>query len=296
MRAYRDDHHAQSVKQRPGRAAVPSAAAGILALQRMVGNAEVARSITRAIPVQRAVTLQSDDGASVLTDRDVCDLLVEEGGSAIPFAVVGLMSQENAIGDSHALYARAQQLAATAEPEPTIEDYFASVVQQRSAQASTQAAVWEVEYDQIARLLADTRVNVDQDDLEHVQDEGIATSGLATCVAVGLTARRGPTRYSALAHWSTITSPRSLFRTIEDSFTGDQDDWPRLNQMDSVKYFAVGGSRDSMKEQAELLEYMIRTGRTTAGVKMVNDEHLRDRGKIVVIDNAGHIFYGVTPD
>lgn len=228
-------------------------------------------------------------------------LLAKKDHSEIHLAIVRDLAKENWFGEKSAFIAEAIRRNGRFLPHPeggendwTIEDYYHSLVNQKSKQMTGPPAE-EHQYNEMEQLIGDLEkdLDVDMDEIKKVQDHGIGTSRLATCVAVGMSGKLGESRFTVMTHWSMTDDPEDFFSDLESRFDG-ANNWPNLGQLQDLKYVVVGGSRQSVKSQTELLDFMIKAGRTNASVALVNDPGLRHRSKIAVITSTGQVKYGIS--
>ncbi|MFI9810640.1 hypothetical protein [Saccharothrix variisporea] len=289
MRVHQQSEEPRPVVHRGSPAPVPR---GLLALQATAGNAAVT-----SLVVQRAITLTDERGHHPLTIRQACDLLEGEEHHDLPFAAVRQLWRQNWTGTRADFLRAAQDLRHLSGP--AIEDFYAAQAAQYAATVRANATPRVVlhDYDQVSQAISHLRKSedaVDMDEALAAKNARLGTASLATCIAVGMTfADHTGARFTALAHMTAAQQPADVFDDLEDELER-LDGYPMRNERVGVRYFVVGGSRDSARLQVELLEHMIARRYLGGDVVLVNDRELRRRTKVVVVDADGTVRYGVS--
>ncbi|HEU4322710.1 MAG TPA: hypothetical protein VFS21_06135 [Roseiflexaceae bacterium] len=237
--------------------------------------------------------LGSQSNGQRLNLRQACEELAEAGHGGIVFQAVVEMVQENWFGHSRAAFVNTARLRSQGMQGPTIDDTFAMMVQQQANRLTT-GQVQEVQDQNLQKYIKDNKVaDLNMDSPDVIQGKAIATTGLATCVAVGFTATHGQHRYNAIYHWSGVESPAGVFAAFRAAFDEADDSMPQFSQLQDVTYYVVGGSRDSVLSQLQLLEYMGQMGLNVSAITLRNSPQEKEMSKAVVILPNGTAVYSV---
>lgn len=130
-----------------------------------------------------------------------------------------------------------------------------------------------------------------------VCDDPILTTGLATCIALGLTVQAGRHRYNAMHHYSGGPGVNEAIAEVESVVNAckmhvETDD--TSVDFSQATYFAVGGSIDTLPEQIAAAKAL--SSKRYAIVSFDTGPTDEDNSKTAYISEHGGLSYGVPDD
>ena len=133
-------------------------------------------------------------------------------------------------------------------------------------------------------------LGIEEYDQAYAWEGELWTDGMGPCITIGLTGTYLGKRYNAMLHsQNPMAKGDLLLKALQSPF--GKKDLPKVHQLQNVKYFAVGGSKDSQDKADSILETFYRENLPVLGVNFMTDQSAKKLSKAVHVTKEGNVYF-----